>query len=88
MGTVTASRLLQVWSFRLKMDDGRGRTWKPELRASVEHLVERLHALPGDQDIIIDADEARSPIARFILAPTGELLGEIDKPSDPPPNDI
>ncbi len=79
MGTVPVSKLLDIWAFRLRMDDKRGRTWTPQFRSSAEGLVERLRSLPDAQAVIIDADEARDPIARFVHADTGETLGEIYK---------
>ncbi len=79
MGTVSAARLLDVWSVRLKMDIDR-QTWKPSLRASVESLLQRLRPLEPAAAVYIDADENRHTIVRFVLVETGEILGQIDKP--------
>ena len=87
VGTVSAARLLDIWSFRLKMDNERQK-WKPSLRASVESLLERLGPLDPEAAIYIDAEENRHPVARFVLVETGEILGEIDKPPGAPPSDL
>jgi hypothetical protein len=82
MSTVSVGRLLNVWSFRLKMNNEGLTKWTPSMRTSVEDLVNRLSLLNPDASITIDADENRNPIAIFILAQTGEVLGEINQPPD------
>src|SRR5579863_8957672 len=77
MGTVPVHRLLQICSHRIKMNDAGLTKWSPQLRASVETLVGRLRNLSPDDLVAIDADADRDPIGRFILARTGEVLGEI-----------
>jgi len=82
LGTVPAGQLLDIWAFRLKLDDSRTIAWAPSLRQSVESLVSRLRALERDASIEIDADENRRPLAVFRLVSTGEIVGEIDIPLD------
>jgi hypothetical protein len=65
--------------------DNERQKWKPSLRVSVESLLERLRSLDPETAIYIDAEENRHPVARFVLAETGEIVGEIDKPPEAPP---
>jgi hypothetical protein len=48
----------------------------------VEDLVNRLSLLNPDASVTIDADENCNPIAIFILAQTGEVLGAINQLPD------
>jgi hypothetical protein len=77
MGTVRAGPLLEIWAFRLRThEDGRLK-WADKTRTTIESLVERLQSLDPSEEIEVDADEARDPIARFIRASTGEVLAEL-----------
>lgn len=82
MVTTPAKRVLDVWSFRLKMDDDRGKTWSTQLRSTVEHLVERLAQLPSDAAIAVEPRELEEnsdlPV-RLILVQSGEILAEFWK---------
>ncbi len=84
MGTVSARRLIETWAFRLRMhrDDGPLKKWSPSLQRAVEELLERLRALDPEEPIDLDADEHRDPIAIFLLARTGEVLGQIARAND------
>ena len=69
--------MLSTWELRLKMHaDGRFK-WADQTRSAVEGLVARLRSLSADEEIEIDADEQREPIARFIGVKTGEVLAEL-----------
>ena len=77
MGTVPAGQLLRVWGLRLRIhQDGRLK-WPKQTRTSVEGLVARLQSLDPHEEIGIDGDEDRDPIARCIRVSTGEVLGEL-----------
>jgi hypothetical protein len=77
----TASQLLEIWTHRLAMNQRNvTKEWSRHLEGAVERLIENLKAIPPDERIHIDADESRDPIARFIRASTGEVVGEINKP--------
>lgn len=80
--TARAGELLGIWERRLKIhEDGRLK-WADQTRHAVEGLVARLRSLSEDEEIEIDADEGRDPIAKFIRVSTGELLAEL--PQAPP----
>jgi len=72
-----AGELLSLYSLRLKMNDEGLTKWTPALRAAVEDLVEELNNITPDETVEIDANVDRDPMARFIRAATGKLLGEI-----------
>jgi hypothetical protein len=78
---VTAGDLLDIWTHRLEMNRRRvTNRWSRHLLGAVERLVKNLEAIPPDEDIEIDADENRDPIARYIRVSTSEVVGEINKP--------
>jgi hypothetical protein len=78
----TAGELFRIWSIRLDSQrKGIGGSWPQHLIDAVEALIQNLESLPQDENINIDADENRDPIAIFIRAKTGEAIGRIDKVS-------
>lgn len=50
--------------------------WAPNMRLAVEAFVERLKKLSPEEEVKIDADANREPMARFIRPSTGEIIGE------------
>lgn len=80
MSTVPAGQLLKIWELRLRAHEDGPHKWADQTRAEVEGLVSRLQELSPSDEIEIDAEESREPIARFTRAATGEVLAELRSP--------
>jgi hypothetical protein len=83
MSTVPAGQLLKIWEFRLREHNGGPHKWADQTRAEVERLVTRLRELGPNEEIKIDAEESRDPLARFIRGATGEVLAELRSLASP-----
>ena len=84
MCTVRAGELLRVWDLRLRIHDDDQLKWPDSTRHMAEALVARLRSMSEEEEIAIDADADRDPIAKFIRVSTGEILAELPQaPASP-----
>lgn len=84
MGTVRAGELLRTWDLRLRIHDDDRHKWPDSTRRMAEILVARLRSFSEEEEIAVDADADRDPIAKFIRVSTGEILAELPQaPASP-----
>ena len=76
MGSVTAAKLLELWSFRLKMARD-GRTHPSDHGLSlIKQLVQKLSEFEGEELVEIDEVGGDEALVRFIRVSTGEVFAE------------
>jgi len=81
--TITAERLLAVYTQRLAMNDAGVTVWRDDVRTAVERLVEKLRAIAPGEAVRIVEDSTGEPCFRFVMVATGEVLGRIGQAAGP-----
>ena len=73
---LTAKHYLDIYKTRKSMQDDGVTNPSDEIKLFTSTLVERLSTLEENEEI--DLVEVRKNVQQFVIARTGEVLGEID----------